>query len=596
MRRCGLCASLALVLMGFAAAPVPAASACRLTKFVELPVTMVGLRPMVAVKLNGTDAVLIADSGSSYSTLTPAIAAELKLPLRMVSPDFYIVGVGGAASVSLATVKTLSLAGYPLRDRSFLVGGGEPGNGAAGLLGQDVLHAADVEYDLAHGRIDLIRAEGCGDRPLAYWDASQAYGVVDLYRSPIPVQGPAPLTSGDAFIGSARIRVLFDSGASTSLLTLRAAERAGVKPNDPGVVPAGFSRGLGRTSVQTWIATFPSFKIGDGEEIQHARLRIGAVRLSDFDMLLGADFFLSHHIYVANSQHKLYFTYNGGPVFDLSSGPPEAGAASASAADHAQPADEPTDAEGFSRRGSASAARGDFEHAIADFSRACELKADEPRYFYERSEAYLSNQQPQLALADLDRALMLKPDYVAAHLLRAHLRITAKDSAGAAADLDAVDRAAAKEADVRLQLGRMYELVAHWPQALSQYDLWIAVHADDARLAFALSERCWVRALTGSELDRALKDCNAALRRGPEEPLFLEHRALVQLRRGELDRALKDYDAALKLKPQSAWALYGRGLAKQRKGMKSQGQSDLAAAIALEPGLPEEFRRIGLGP
>ncbi len=34
-------------------------------------------------------------------------------------------------------------------------------------------------------------------------------------------------------------------------------------------------------------------------------------------MILGADFFLSHHILVASSQRKLYFTYNGGPVFDL---------------------------------------------------------------------------------------------------------------------------------------------------------------------------------------------------------------------------------------------------------------------------------------
>jgi hypothetical protein len=42
--------------------------------------------------------------------------------------------------------------------------------------------------------------------------------------------------------------------------------------------------------------------------------------VGDFDMLLGADFFLSHHILISNSQHKLYFTYNGGPVFDLTMG------------------------------------------------------------------------------------------------------------------------------------------------------------------------------------------------------------------------------------------------------------------------------------
>ena len=34
-------------------------------------------------------------------------------------------------------------------------------------------------------------------------------------------------------------------------------------------------------------------------------------------MLAGADFFLSHRMFVSSTQHKLYFTYNGGPVFKL---------------------------------------------------------------------------------------------------------------------------------------------------------------------------------------------------------------------------------------------------------------------------------------
>jgi len=34
-------------------------------------------------------------------------------------------------------------------------------------------------------------------------------------------------------------------------------------------------------------------------------------------MLLGADFFMSHRIYVANGRRMIYFTYNGGPVFSV---------------------------------------------------------------------------------------------------------------------------------------------------------------------------------------------------------------------------------------------------------------------------------------
>jgi hypothetical protein len=32
-------------------------------------------------------------------------------------------------------------------------------------------------------------------------------------------------------------------------------------------------------------------------------------------MLLGADFLRAHRVYVAHSQRRMYFTYEGGPVF-----------------------------------------------------------------------------------------------------------------------------------------------------------------------------------------------------------------------------------------------------------------------------------------
>jgi hypothetical protein len=66
----------------------------------------------------------------------------------------------------------------------------------------------------------------------------------------------------------------------------------------------------------THLAPFSSFKVGD-EEIRNPRLRVGDTR-EGTDMLLGADFFLSHRIFVSNEQRKVYFTYNGGPVFSAS--------------------------------------------------------------------------------------------------------------------------------------------------------------------------------------------------------------------------------------------------------------------------------------
>ncbi len=79
------------------------------------------------------------------------------------------------------------------------------------------------------------------------------------------------------------------------MLSLKAAERAGVKPDSPGVVDAGYGQGIGGHWSKQYIAPFASFKIGDGEEIKNARLRISDVDLGDADMLIGADFFVSHH-------------------------------------------------------------------------------------------------------------------------------------------------------------------------------------------------------------------------------------------------------------------------------------------------------------
>ena len=567
---------------------------CTLGKIAELPVTMAGLRPMVSAKINGANALFIADSGAFYSVITPASAAEFGLRLRPAPFNMTMRGLGGEAQISLATVKEFTLANVPIHNVDFIVGGSESGNGAAGLLGQNVFRIADVEYDLANGTIRLIRPSGCGSSMLAYWDKSQPYSALDI-GSTTPL---APHTTGVAFVNGVKLRVVFDTGAATSILALSAARRAGVNPRGAGVVAAGFTGGIGRRMVETWIAPVDSFKIGD-EEVRNTRLRIGDASLNNADMWIGADFFLSHRVYVANSQHKLYFTYNGGPVFNLNSiTSVQAGAASPtqSVPKLDEGGSAPTDAAGLSRRGAAFAARRDFGRAIADLTRACELQPNEPRYFYERGMAYLGNKQPFLAMTDFDQTLKLKPDDVQSLVTRAELRLAGRDQAQASLDLGAADRFASKEADVRLRIAGAYLRADLFSPAIAQYDLWITAHPQDVRRGQAMNGRCWARALWGRELDKALADCDAAQRMNPKLPSILDSRGLVRLRLGDFDKAIADFNAALGLQPRNAWSFYGRGLAELRKGLTADGAADIAAGTALQPNLPEEVKKSGIVP
>jgi tetratricopeptide (TPR) repeat protein len=577
--------------------PTGGFAACKLGKMAELPVTMSNLKPLITAKINGEDAQFVADSGAFFSMITAASAARYNLKLSSAPFGLYVKGIGGNVETSIATVKVFTFAGLPVHDLKFLVGGSTIGAAEnVGLLGQNFFRIGDVEYDLARGTIRLMHVEDCRHAMLAYWvKPSDPYSVMDIERA----TPQSPHTTGTALINGAKIRVMFDTGAGTSVLSFKAAERAGVTPDTEGALDAGYNSGIGRARVRTYIGPFSSFKIGD-EEIKNTSLRFGDIGIDNVDMLIGADFFLSHRIYVASSQRKLYFTYNGGPVFNLAASRKATEAAADSSAEDQKNGDEPADAAAYSRRGNAFAARRDYEHAVADLTRAVELAPNDPGYFYQRGIVYRDSQQTELAAADFDRAIELKSDDVPALEERARLRLRAQDIAGAVADLGSLDRAVAKEADVRLFLARGYLRADMLPASNAQYDLWIEAHASDSRMPEALNGRCWNMALQGEDLARALLDCGTALKLSASSSALtaaiLNSRGLVRLRLGDYDGSIADYDESLKLNPKNPWALYGRGIAKTRKNNAADAAADTAAAAALGPGIENEFERRGIAP
>jgi len=624
---------------------------CKISRVIELPITMNSLRPTIPVKINGKDAKFLLDSGAFYSIMSSATAAEYGLKLAPTPFGYRITGVGGAAGVDLTTVKEFTIAGIPLKNLEFLVGGSEVG----GLLGQNFLEKFDVEYDFANGAIRLFHTQDCDNTLLAYWlKPGQNYSAMHID----PIDPAHPYTVGVAYLNGKSVRVAFDTGAFTSVLSDRAAARAGVKTDSPGVVEAGYSRGVGRAQVKTYLARFESFRIGDSEEIKNAMLRFAELDIPFADMLLGSDFFISHRIFVANREHRVYLSYNGGPVFNLAKnggtakadsgaakadagtakpdaantdagtspaqGPaPQAPTASASstpttpataAPASAAPASETAetgtlaaktpaateDAAVIARRGSAAAARRDFASALLDLTKAVELKPDEPEYYFERAKAYWGNGQTDLAIADFDRAIELKSDFLPAYLLRAELHLQKKDKSAAMADQATVDRLAAPQADLRFVLAELYGREEEYAQVIAQYDLWIKNHPDDSRMVNALGGRCLASALQNQDLDGGRKDCDRAIRladkHNPANANLYANRGLMLLREGDYRKAIEDFDANLKIQPQNARALYGRGVAEARLNRRADSERDIAAAEGLAPKIAERFGQLGFGP
>jgi tetratricopeptide (TPR) repeat protein len=190
-------------------------------------------------------------------------------------------------------------------------------------------------------------------------------------------------------------------------------------------------------------------------------------------------------------------------------------------------------------------------------------------------------------LAELPVTMLNLQPVVSVKINGADARLIA-DSDAFYSFLDASDR--------RFSIGEEYMLAGQMSPAIAQFDLWIHAHPQDLKLGTAFDYRCRARALSGQDLDKALDDCNAALRMSPNAAPFLDSRALVRLRRGDYRKSIADYDAALGLRPKFAWSLYCRGVAHIRLGNSSEGQADIAAATALRPQIAAETGKYGIAP
>jgi tetratricopeptide (TPR) repeat protein/predicted aspartyl protease len=561
------------------ALPFAAEAGCRI-KSLELPVKIVGSRAVATVGINGTPAPMIVDSGGFYSLLTLPAALQLHLPLS--SSGVHLAGMTGQFYAQRTVVDKLGLLRNDIDDVEFLVvGGGEPGAGTMGAIGRNILSMADTEYDLAHGAIRFVFPnDDCANANMAYWADTLPVSEVDLMSD---LDTTVPAIRARARLNGSEVKAVFDTGASTRV-SAQAARFAGVAEADLKTDAQAYGLGVMK-GTDSWTAPFDKFELGT-EVIRHPRLSVTDFDIQGVDMLLGLDFFLSHRIYVSKKQSKMFFTYNGGPVFALDKNP--TGSTVAAEGDVPAEATRNFTAEELARRGAVLALVRDYEHALADLDQACEREPTSAAFFAQRGAIQQALNHPAEAAADFDRALALDPMEFDARVARADLRLSAEDRDGAKADLDLLDKALVPEAQQRIAMSHLYVSLDQPAQALAQLNQWLPAHKHDTRRAYALNNRCWYRALLGVELDRALEDCDAAVDSDSKHSAYLDSRGWVYLRLGKYKKAVSDFDDSIENNPSSASSLYGRGLAKTRLGNAAEGSADLVAARKAQPDIDQK--------
>ena len=100
--------------------------------------------------------------------------------------------------------------------------------------------------------------------------------------------------------------------------------------------------------------------------------------------------------------------------------------------------------------------------------------------------------------------------------------------------------------------------------------------------AAAFSSRCgwwWAK----QDLDRALSDCNEAIRADSSNAAAFINRGNAFLSKSDFERAFADFNTAIRLDPKNAWAYAERGNLYKNKGDLDHALADLNESIRLDP-------------
>ncbi|MYN27383.1 retroviral-like aspartic protease family protein [Duganella levis] len=270
-----------------------------------------GNLPAIQGEINGKQVNMAFDTGS-YRTFM--LRSEMERQHVAMVHVYRAAGIGGQASVYMATLKEVAVGPARVKRADFAVLDALEWSGFGALVGSDFLSQADLELVLSENRVKFLRFHECGNHTLAYW--SPHAEQVAMQHAP---DSKVPLV--EVSVNGQKMLAVIDTGATITILDQQAAERLGVTPATAGITQAGYTSGVGSAKRPMWRASFDSFAIGD-EQVQHPRLTIvnrtdenGGQRKLSYDLVLGRDFLKSHRVLLANSQQRVYFTYLGGRIF-----------------------------------------------------------------------------------------------------------------------------------------------------------------------------------------------------------------------------------------------------------------------------------------
>ena len=281
-----------------------------------LKVLMVGLQPLVDIRMDDTVATMVLDTGASETMVTEEFASRINARAAQPLQARTLSGVGGGVTVKRGFIDTMRVGTATLRAVNLIVSPvslGAPGQTRDGLFGLDLLSLFDLDIDLERSRVKLFRGHLCPEAA-SPWPVA-AFEVKARRAKQEALTNGEPLSANRASQRPARLEVplvlngkivwaLIDTGATNSILTPQAAASVGVLESALATDPIGQTRGASNRVVQIRVHRFDTLRIA-GETFNNPQLLVGPLP-GGTDMLLGADYLRNHRIWLSYATARVF--------------------------------------------------------------------------------------------------------------------------------------------------------------------------------------------------------------------------------------------------------------------------------------------------
>ena len=195
---------------------------------------------------------------------------------------------------------------------------------------------------------------------------------------------------------------------------------------------------------------------------------------------------------------------------------------------------------------------GDYDGAIAGFTKAIELLPSDPLLYYDRGVAYGQKGNYDLAILDYNKTIELNPDYTDAYNNR----------------------------------GLAYYAKGNYMLAIRSYHTAIQLNPNNPSV---YNNRGLAIQNNGGGDEFAIYDFNKAIELKPDFTEAYNNRGIAYHHQGKYDQAIADYNRAIQLNPNYTNAYNNRGIAYQNKDKLVLAFADYNKAIQLDPNSTDAY-------